>query len=74
METQAEWEKAMDKALLPMIDGVMNTLYRNSKMDGALDVGYIKHCTDIIQKKVSAYIDSKSDALIGYGLNTEVIL
>lgn len=74
MKTQTEWEKAIDKVLLPVIDGVMNTLYRNSKMDGSLDVEYLKHCTDIIQKKASAYIDSKSDALIEYGLNTEPLL
>lgn len=74
METQAEWEKAIDKVLLPMIDVVMDTLYRNSKIDSNLNIGYLKHCTEIIQKKTSAYITSKSNALIEYGSNTEPLL
>lgn len=74
MDTQAEWEKAVDKLLLPMIDGVMNAVYRDSKrMDSTLDINYLKCCTEVLQKKTSAYIASKSNALIEYGSNTETL-
>ncbi len=71
METQAEWEKAVDKLLLPMIDGVMDAVYREIKINGTINIDYLKHCTDILQKKTSAYITSKSNALIEYGSKVE---
>lgn len=71
---QMEWEKDIDNVLLPAIDEVMNTLYKESKADCTLDIGYIKHCVQIINEKASAYIASKSNALIEYGSNTEPIL
>lgn len=74
MYMQMEWEKDIDNVLLPAIDEVMNTLYKESKVDCTPDIGYIKHCVQIINKKASAYIVSKSNALIEYGSNTEPIL
>lgn len=71
---QAQWEKAIDNILLPAIDEVMNIIYKESKIGCAPDIDYIKHCTGFMNKKASAYIASKSNALIEYGLNAEPVL
>lgn len=68
-----DWEEKIDSVLLPAVDEVINTLYKNSKISNTLDIGYLKSCTEIIQKKTSAYIASKSNALIEYGSNTDRI-
>jgi len=74
MDTQAEWEKAVDNTLLPAIDDVLNVLHQGSKVNGVADVNYIKVCASIINKKASAYISNKTDALIRYVSDAETIL
>ena len=62
---KAKWEVVLDETLIPAIDDVMNALYRESMINGRLNVGYMNHCTKLIKEKASNYVDGKLNALIG---------
>lgn len=60
---QQGWEKGVDANIINAIDIVMNTLYRESKVNGRLNTEYFNHCTEIIKKRACNYIDLKLHAL-----------
>lgn len=58
-----EWEEIFDKTLIPALDAVMNTLYREAKIKGILNQEYFGHCMCSIKEKALAYVEGKQNAL-----------